>query len=116
MSTEIVGTEGKIEVNLIPRANNIVLCDKRGKAHEVQGKYWQRFEHTFATEAQEFVDSVLKDTPVPLPLKKGMRVMEIARGLQSALWSETVTQWDEKGVLVSAKAEKVNGPMNGAAH
>ena len=36
VSTEVIGTEGKIAVNLIPRNNNVILCDKRGINHEVQ--------------------------------------------------------------------------------
>ena len=89
--------------------------DKRGINHEVQEEYWQRFEHAFATEAEEFINSILNDTPVPLPLQTGVKVMQIARGLQSALWSGEVTRWKENGELVSAGAEKANGHTNGHA-
>ena len=50
--TEVTGTEGKISVNLVPRADNVVLCDKRGISHQVQEEYWQRFEYAFETEAR----------------------------------------------------------------
>lgn len=50
--TEVTGTEGKISVNLVPRADNVVVCDKRGISHEVQEEYWQRFEYAFETEAR----------------------------------------------------------------
>ena len=113
VSTEVTGTEGKVSVDLVPRANNVVVCDRRGIDHEVQEEYWQRFEHAFATEAQELVNSILKDTPVPLPLKTGIKVMQIARGLQSALWSGEVTKWDEKGELLTDGANKMNGYVNG---
>lgn len=98
--TEVIGTEGKVTVNLVPRANNVMLCDKRGITHEVQEEYWQRFEHAFATEAQEFIDCILNDTPVPLPLRTGIKVMQIARALQSALWSGEVSRWNADGELV----------------
>ena len=107
VSTEVTGTEGKISVNLVPRANDVMLADKRGISHEVQEEYWQRFEHAFATEAQEFVESILRDIPVPLPLSAGTKVMEIARGLQSALWSGEASRWNEKGELISMGEKKV---------
>ena len=89
-----------------------VHSDKRGINHEVQEEYWQRFEHAFAIEAGEFIDSILNDTPVPLPLKTGIKVMQIARGLQSALWSGEVTRWDENGELLTEDAKEVK-PNNG---
>ena len=64
---------------------------------------------------QEFIDSIVKDTPVPLPLGVGVKVMQIARALQSALWSGEVSRWDEKGALVSTGGGKMNGVMNGHA-
>ncbi|KAK3720646.1 hypothetical protein LTR37_003695 [Vermiconidia calcicola] len=116
VSSEVIGTEGKITVNLVPRANTVVHYSNRGINHEVEEEYWQRFEHAFAAEAQEFVESILKDTPVPLPLKAGMKVMQIARGLQDALWSGQVTKWDENGEIVSAVTggKKNDVKVNGA--
>lgn len=113
VSTEVTGTKGKISVNLVPRANNVVICDKRGVTHEVQEEYWQRFEHAFATEAQEFIDSILNDTPVPLPLSMGVKVMQIARALQSALWSGEVSRFNEKGELLTRDVEQTEVMTNG---
>lgn len=121
VSTEVTGTEGKVQVNLVPRTNNVTLCKKGGISHEVQEEYWQRFEMAFTTEAQEFVDSILKDTPVPLPLETGVKVMQIARALQSALWTGEVSRWNEKGELVTEDAKRarpghlMNGATNGHA-
>jgi myo-inositol 2-dehydrogenase/D-chiro-inositol 1-dehydrogenase len=89
------------------------LCDKRGISHEVQEEYWQRFEHAFATEAQEFIDSILHNSAVPLPLSLGVKVMQIARALQSALWSGEVSRFDEQGKLVSTGESKANRMTNG---
>lgn len=115
MSTEVIGTDGKITVNLVPRANNVVLCDKRGINHEVQEEYWQRFEHAFATEAQEFINSILHDSPVPLPLSLGVKVMQIARALQSALWSGEVSRFNEKGELVTRDVQESEMVVNGGS-
>ncbi|KAF2153665.1 NAD-binding Rossmann fold oxidoreductase family protein [Myriangium duriaei CBS 260.36] len=100
--TEITGTHGKIMVNVIPRSNNVVLADNLGLRNEVQPEYWQRFEDAFATEANEFIASILNNTPVPLPLEAGTKVMLIGRALQKALLSGEVTRFDEKGVPLTA--------------
>ncbi|KAL4908468.1 hypothetical protein BDW74DRAFT_188464 [Aspergillus multicolor] len=99
--TEITGTEGKVLVNVIPRANNVVLADKGGLRHEVQPEYWQRFEHAFATEANEFVDAVLSDKKVPVELETGITVMKIGQALQTALLSGEVVRFDGKGERVN---------------
>ena len=99
--TEITGTEGKVSVNVVPRQNNVVVADKSGISHEVQPEYWQRFEHAFATEANEFVSSILNNTPVPLPLETGIKVMVIGRALQDSLLTGKVIHFDEQGVRQS---------------
>ncbi|EXJ90661.1 myo-inositol 2-dehydrogenase [Capronia coronata CBS 617.96] len=95
--TEVTGTQGKVMVNVIPRVNNVVLADKMGMRHEVQPEYWQRFEEAFVTEANEFVDSVLYDKPVPVPLDAGFMVMKIGRALQESLTMGRVVKFDEQG-------------------
>lgn len=95
--TEVTGTTGKIMVNVMPKQNNVVIADKLGMRNEVQVEYWQRFEHAFALEANEFVQSVLQDKPVPLPLELGMKVMTIGRALQDSLVSGRVVRFNEQG-------------------
>ena len=95
--TEVTGTTGKVMVNVMPKQNNVVVADKLGMRNEVQAEYWQRFEHAFALEANEFVESVLQDKPVPLPLELGMKVMMIGRALQDSLVSGKVVRFDEQG-------------------
>ena len=95
--TEVTGTHGKVMVNVMPKRNNVVVADKSGMRNEVQEEYWGRFEHAFALEANEFVESILNDTPVPLPLETGMTVMKIGRALQDALQSGKVVRFNEQG-------------------
>jgi myo-inositol 2-dehydrogenase / D-chiro-inositol 1-dehydrogenase len=113
--TEITGTEGKVMVNVIPKANNVVIADNLGIRHEVQPEYWQRFEDAFALEANEFVESVLKDKPVPLPLETGMMVMKIGRALQDSLLSGDRIQFNEKGERLD-EAMKMNGYAHTNGH
>ncbi|RSL55389.1 hypothetical protein CEP54_009437 [Fusarium duplospermum] len=95
--TEITGKTGKLSVNVVPKANNVVLADRLGIRHEVQSEYWQRFEDAFAVEANEFTESVLKNKPVPLSIEGGMMVMNIGRALQHALLTGEVVKFNEKG-------------------
>jgi len=106
--TEITGTSGKLMVNVVPKQNNVVIADNLGMRHEVQPEYWQRFEDAFATEANEFAESVLFDKPVPLPLDTGIMVMKIGRALQDAMLTGEVVRFTEEGVRSST-----NGTTNG---
>jgi hypothetical protein len=42
-----------------------------------------------------------------------VKVMQIARALQSALWTGEVSHFDEQGKLVSTGDSKTQGVMNG---
>ncbi|PYI26431.1 NAD(P)-binding protein [Aspergillus indologenus CBS 114.80] len=99
--TEITGTEGKLMVNVVPRQNNVVLADRLGLRHEVQPEYWERFEHAFALEANEFIAAVREDREVPLPLEAGMKVTQIGQALQHALLSGEVVRFDESGTRLN---------------
>jgi myo-inositol 2-dehydrogenase/D-chiro-inositol 1-dehydrogenase len=95
--TEITGTKGKIMVNVMPRANNVVLADSLGMRNEVQPEYWQRFEDAFALEANDFVNAIVKDGPVPLPMEIGVTVMKIGQALQEALITGEVVRFNQSG-------------------
>lgn len=43
---------------------------------------------------------MLKDKPVPLPIEKSVKVMEIGRALKDALLTGEVQRFDEKGVRI----------------
>jgi len=97
VATEVIGTDGKVMVNVHPRSNNVLLADQRGIGNEVQPEYWERFEDAFATEANEFCESILEDKPVPVPLELGLKSLEIGWALQDALWSGKAVHFDENG-------------------
>jgi myo-inositol 2-dehydrogenase/D-chiro-inositol 1-dehydrogenase len=103
--TEIVGTDGKIMVNLVPRLDNVTTAEKGGIRHQVQPEYWERFEDAFATEANEFVASIVDDTPVPLKLELGLMSLKIGWALQDALLSGKRIRFDEEGNRLDKKAK-----------
>jgi myo-inositol 2-dehydrogenase / D-chiro-inositol 1-dehydrogenase len=84
-------------VNLLPQANNVKTATSAGISHEVQPEYWQRFEDAFATEANEFINSILEDTKVPLPMEVGLKVLRIGWALQEALLTGNVVRFNKDG-------------------
>ncbi|KAK0663526.1 scyllo-inositol 2-dehydrogenase (NAD(+)) [Lasiodiplodia hormozganensis] len=105
VATEIIGTHGKIMVNLIPRINHIQVASATGINHEVPPEYWERFEDAFATEANEFCDSILENKPVPVPMNLGVKGMKIAWALQHALWHNKSLHFDRNGNQIDGPAE-----------
>lgn len=99
--TEITGTNGKIMVNLIPRTNHVQVADSKGISHAVPEEYWQRFEDAFATEANEFVASVLENKPVPVKLELGIKGLIIGRALQDSLLTGQRIQFNERGERIT---------------
>ena len=95
--TEVVGTQGKVMVNLVPRLNNVTVASSEGIGHEVQPEYWERFEDAFATEAKEFTSAILDHTPVPVRLELGLLSLKIGWALQEALLTGERVRFDERG-------------------
>jgi myo-inositol 2-dehydrogenase / D-chiro-inositol 1-dehydrogenase len=95
--TEVVGTKGKVMVNLVPRLDNVTVAQKIGISHKVQPEYWERFEDAFATEANEFIASIVNNTPVPLKLELGLMSLKIGWALQEALLTGERIRFNEKG-------------------
>lgn len=116
VATEIVGTTGKISVNLVPRIDEVVYADRNGWGHKVQPEYWERFENAFATEANEFVDCVLDDKKVPVGLEMGLKGLRIGWALQESLLTGKVVNFDENFKRIGTPAEgmgkfKVSGKL-----
>ncbi|PMD38573.1 NAD(P)-binding protein [Hyaloscypha variabilis F] len=95
--TEVVGTKGKVMVNLVPRLDNVTVAQSIGISHKVQPEYWERFEDAFATEANEFIASIVNNTPVPLKLELGLMSLKIGWALQEALLTGERIRFNEKG-------------------
>jgi myo-inositol 2-dehydrogenase / D-chiro-inositol 1-dehydrogenase len=102
--TEIIGTKGKVMVNLVPRRDNVMVADEGGMRHDIQPEYWERFEDAFATEANEFVVAIVNDTPVPVKLELGLMSLKIGWALQDALLSGERIRFDEQGNRLYGKA------------
>jgi myo-inositol 2-dehydrogenase/D-chiro-inositol 1-dehydrogenase len=115
VATEITGTSGKISVNVHPRSNNVLVSGSHGISNEVQPEYWERFEDAFATEANEYCESIINDTEVPLPLSLGIRSLEIGWALQDALLTGETQHFDRSGRRCEKPAAKSTNGVNGKA-
>ncbi|KAF2737837.1 NAD(P)-binding protein [Polyplosphaeria fusca] len=95
--TEVIGTEGKVSVNLNPQSNLVNVYTPAGITREVPPHYYGRFEMAFVQEANEFTASCLDDTPLPLKLRNAVKAVEIGSWLQEALVSGKQIHFDETG-------------------
>ncbi|KAI9166329.1 Myo-inositol 2-dehydrogenase [Paramyrothecium foliicola] len=97
-ATEIFGTEGKLSVNLIPRHNAIELCDRDGYVKTFAHPGWyERYASAFVTEAQSWVDAVLDEQPLPVPLRSSLMSLQIATALQQSLATGQKIFFDQEG-------------------
>ncbi|KAL2012720.1 hypothetical protein VTN00DRAFT_245 [Thermoascus crustaceus] len=96
-STEIIGTQGKLTVNTQPASNLVNIYEPTGIRREIPQHYYDRFEHAFVTEANEFTTACLDNTPLPLDLNAAVRAVKIGCALQESLISGKKIFFDEAG-------------------
>lgn len=94
--TEIIGTKGKLSVNLNPQKNLVNYYHAGGINREVPHDYWGRFEGGFAKEANEFTAACLDNTPVPLEFQNAVKAVQIGAWLQEALVSGKQITFDQQ--------------------
>jgi myo-inositol 2-dehydrogenase / D-chiro-inositol 1-dehydrogenase len=103
-STEIIGTKGKLTVNLQPAINLVNIYEASGVRRELPQHYFDRFKDAFVTEAREFADCCLDDTPVPLRLEDAVEAVRIGHALQEALIEGKKIFFDESGKRIERAA------------
>ncbi|KAL1992231.1 hypothetical protein VTN49DRAFT_4263 [Thermomyces lanuginosus] len=96
-TTEIVGTAGKLTVNIAPAMNAVNIHDSMGIRREIPQHYYDRFEPAFLTEANDFTASCLDDTPVPIPLESSVQAVRLGCALQEAMITEKKIFFDQDG-------------------
>ena len=95
--TEIFGTAGKISVNLVPRLNRLELSDGDGVVKvEPTPSWYDRYTSAFVTEVNSWVDALLDDKPMPIPLRSSLTSMVIATALQESLRTGRKIEFDGK--------------------
>ncbi|KAH7131659.1 putative NAD binding Rossmann fold oxidoreductase [Dactylonectria estremocensis] len=96
-STEIIGTEGKLSVNLLPTSNLVRIYQPGGIRHELPQNYWGRFKNAFKQEAIEFAGCCLDDTEVPVKLATAVAAVRIGAALQESMITGNKIWFDGKG-------------------
>jgi myo-inositol 2-dehydrogenase/D-chiro-inositol 1-dehydrogenase len=96
-STEIIGTKGKLTVNIVPTDNHVRIYEPGGIRHELPQNYWGRFRAAFTTEAIEFTDCVLEDKPVPVNLTTAVTAVRIGAALQQSMITGHKISFDKNG-------------------
>ena len=96
-STEIIGTEGKLTVNMQPQTNLVNIYEPSGIRREIPATYYGRFEKAFVTEANEFTAACLDDGKLPMKLTGAVQAVKIGCALQESLITGNKLYFDETG-------------------
>ncbi|CZR67336.1 probable NAD binding Rossmann fold oxidoreductase [Phialocephala subalpina] len=96
-ATEIIGTEGKLQVNAQPMQNLVNIYEKGGVRREIPPHYYGRFEQAFVTESNEFTAACLDDGKLPFKLAGAVQAVKIGCALQEALITGKKIYFDEVG-------------------
>lgn len=108
-ATEIFGTSGKLSVNLVPRHNALELCDKDGFVKTFAHPGWyDRYASAFVTEAKGWVDALLDQQPLPVPLRSSLTSLKIAMALQQSLKTGQKIYFDAQGNQLEQSSEPLN--------
>ncbi|KAL2832604.1 hypothetical protein BDW59DRAFT_157424 [Aspergillus cavernicola] len=95
--TEIVGTDGKIGINLIPTLNKVQVSGLNGIVSEVLPSWMDQYHEAFVTEIDVFVEAILDGKEFPLKLEAALTGLRIAQALQESLVSGKKIEFNENG-------------------
>jgi predicted dehydrogenase len=96
-TTEVIGTEGKLSININPQINLVNRYSSEGIIREAPHDYYGRFEMAFVQEAKEFAEACLDNKPLPNKLSNAVKAVEIGSALQEALVTGKQLHFDETG-------------------
>lgn len=95
--TEIVGTEGKVSINLVPHSNRVQVSNSLGISQDATPGWIDRYREAFVTELDQFTESILEGKELPLRLASACTGLEIALCLQESLRTGCKIEFDTDG-------------------
>ncbi|OJJ33827.1 hypothetical protein ASPWEDRAFT_113017 [Aspergillus wentii DTO 134E9] len=95
--TEIVGTEGKIGINLIPTVNKVQVSGANGIVCEAFPSWMDQYQEAFVAEMDAFAEAILDGKELPLKLEAALTGLKIARALQDSVVSGKKIEFHENG-------------------
>lgn len=96
-TSEIIGTKGKLSINMQPQVNLVNIYESTGVRREVPPHYYGRFRDAFIQEANEFTACCLDDTEPPMRLEGAVAAVKIGQALQESLLSGKRIDFNENG-------------------
>lgn len=106
--SEIFGTAGKVSVNLTSRRTRVEVCDGDGFIKtEPTPSWYDRYKDGFVAEVNGWVNAVLDDAPMPIPLRSSLTGLIIATSLQESLKTGQKIHFDRNGKQLEAPALKL---------
>ncbi|KAE8380461.1 hypothetical protein BDV26DRAFT_279528 [Aspergillus bertholletiae] len=98
--TEIIGTEGKVSINLVPHNNRVQISNSSGILQDATPGWIDRYREAFVAELNQFTNSILDGNELPLRLKSAYSGLQIALSLQESLRTGCRIEFDENGVPI----------------
>lgn len=77
ITTEIVGTDGTIQIGY-DRETPILVMTKDTIAHDTVPGFYERFEHAYVAQLQDFVQNLSLGRPAPITCDDGIAAQKIA--------------------------------------
>ncbi len=78
VETEIIGTKGILRIGSVPQKNLVEILDNHGVRKECSENFLERFEASYVSEIQEFVNCARENRRPEISVYDGTRVTEIA--------------------------------------
>ncbi|KAL4927541.1 uncharacterized protein BDV17DRAFT_299160 [Aspergillus undulatus] len=95
--TEIVGSEGKIGINLVPTLNKVRVSGVGGIVQEAFPSWIDQYQEAFVTEMDVFTEVILEGRELPMRLEAALTGLKIAEALQESLVSGKKIEFDANG-------------------
>ncbi len=90
--TEILCTEGILEVGFSPIKNHVQIDDEHGIRRECVETFFDRFEEAFLIEDKSFIESIMKGTKPKVAISDAIRATEVAVAMGESYQSRKVVK------------------------
>lgn len=100
--SEVIGTKGKLTINVQPQTNLVQIYESTGIRREIPAHYYGRFRDAFITEANEFTACCLDDIEPPFKLEGAVKAVRIGQYLQESLITGKRIDFAETGERIEA--------------
>ncbi|WP_079474080.1 Gfo/Idh/MocA family oxidoreductase [Marinococcus halophilus] len=90
IETEIVGTHGTLQIQSIPKKNQVMVYDEYGASHPIVSNFIDRFDNAFKLEMHEFIQAIQENRPPGTTIDDGIKATEISSAANKSLQEQQV--------------------------